>query len=99
MFLFDSIFSCVFVSRGRRAVSYHLFFFSFSRTVKPLIINRETNRQSSMGSNVGLLPRGHAKPGYDADNVSLLLVEFKKRAFKCLFVAISNVRIRLVLIY
>ena len=37
--------------------------------LKRLIIDRETNRQSSTVSKVGLVPWGHAKPGPDADNV------------------------------
>ena len=41
--------------------------------LKLLIIDRETNRQSYMGSNVGLVPWGHAEPGSDADDVPLLL--------------------------
>ena len=42
-----------------------------------LIIDRETNRQSSTGSNVGLVPWGHAKPGSDAGNIPLLLLKLK----------------------
>ena len=38
-----------FLSRRRRAVSYLLLFFSFSRTLKFLIINVETNRKGSTG--------------------------------------------------
>ena len=41
--------------------------------LKLLIIERETNRQSSTGSNVGLDPWGHAEPGSDSDDVPLLL--------------------------
>ena len=41
--------------------------------VKLLIIDRETNRQSSTGSTVSLVPWGHAEPGSDADLVPLLL--------------------------
>ena len=44
--------------------------------VKILIIDRETNRQSSTGSNIGLVPWGHAKPGSDADNVPLLIEKY-----------------------
>ena len=43
--------------------------------LKLLIIDRETNRQSSTGSNVGLVPWGHAEPGSDANDVPLLLPE------------------------
>ena len=67
-----------FLSRGRRGVSYLLIFFSFSRNLKLLIINRERNRQSSAGSILGLLQWGHSEPSSDADDVSLLLVDFKK---------------------
>ena len=42
--------------------------------VKLLIIDRETNRQRSTGSNVGLVPWGHAEPGSDADDGPLLLL-------------------------
>ena len=42
--------------------------------LKLLIIDRETNWQSSTGSNVGLVPWGYAKPGSDSENVPLLLV-------------------------
>ena len=42
--------------------------------LKLLIIDRETNRKSSTGSNVGLILWNHAKPGSDADDVPLLLV-------------------------
>ena len=64
--------------------------------LKLLIIDRETNQQSSTGSNVGLVPWGHAKPGSDADNVPLLLHGFyyksnlKRRMglFKRLFMSI-----------
>ena len=41
--------------------------------LKLLIIDREKNRQSSTGSNVGLVPWGHVKPDSDANNVPLLL--------------------------
>ena len=40
--------------------------------LKLLTIDRETYRQSSTGSNVGLVLWGHTEPGFDADNVSLL---------------------------
>ena len=42
--------------------------------LKLLIIDRETNRKSSTGSNVGLILWNHAKPGSDADDVPLFLV-------------------------
>ena len=42
--------------------------------LKLLIIDRETNQQGSTGSNVGLLPWGHDKPGSNADNIPLLLL-------------------------
>ena len=67
-----------FLSRRRRAVSYLLLFFSFSRTLKLLIINVETNRESSTGSNVGELTWGRAEPGSDADDVSMLLADLKQ---------------------
>ena len=38
-----------------------------------LIMDRETNWQSSTVSNVGLVPWGHAEPDYYANNVPLLL--------------------------
>ena len=41
--------------------------------LKLLIIERETNRQGSTGSNVGLGPWGHAETGSDADDVPPLL--------------------------
>ena len=41
--------------------------------LKLLIIERETNRQGSTGSNVGLVPWGHVETGSDADDVPLLL--------------------------
>ena len=41
--------------------------------LKLLILDRETNRQSSTVSNIGLVPWGHAEPGSDADDVPLLL--------------------------
>ena len=43
--------------------------------LKVLIIDREKNWQSSMGSNVGLVPWDHAKPGSNADDIPLILVE------------------------
>ena len=46
--------------------------------LKLLIIDRETNLQSSTGSNVGLVPWGHAEPGFDANNVPLLLQKLVK---------------------
>ena len=68
--------------------------------LKRLIINIETNRQSSTGSNLSILQWSYAEPDSDADDVSLLLVAFKKnRPFKCLFVDISNVRLRQILVY
>ena len=42
--------------------------------LKLLIIDRETNRQSSTGSNVGLVPWVHAELGSDADDLPLLLI-------------------------
>ena len=42
--------------------------------LKIIIIDRETNRQISTVSNVGLVLQGHAEPGSDADDVPLLLV-------------------------
>ena len=45
--------------------------------LKRLSIDRETNQQSSTGSNVGLLPWGHTEPGSDANNVPLLLDDFR----------------------
>ena len=42
--------------------------------LKLLSIDREKNRKSSMGSNVGLVPWGHAEPGSDANKVPLLLL-------------------------
>ena len=47
--------------------------------LKLLIIDRETNRQISMGSNVGLVPWNHAEPGSDADRIPLLLVIINKK--------------------
>ena len=41
--------------------------------LKKLIIYREKNRLSSTGSNVGLVPWGHAEPGSDANDVPLIL--------------------------
>ena len=41
-----------------------------------IIIVTETNRQSSTGSNVGLVPWGRAEPGSDADDVPLFLIRF-----------------------
>ena len=42
--------------------------------LKSLFIDRETNRQSSTGSNVGLVLWGNAEAGSDADNLPLLLI-------------------------
>ena len=39
--------------------------------LKLLIIDRETNRQGSNSSNVGLVPCVHAKPGSDTDVVKV----------------------------
>ena len=47
--------------------------------IQLLIIERETNRQSSTGFNVGPVPWGHSEPGSDADDVPLLLG--RKRIF------------------
>ena len=43
--------------------------------LKLLIIDREKNRKSSTGSNVGLVPWDHAKPGSNADDIPLIIVE------------------------
>ena len=47
--------------------------------LKYIIIDRETNRQISTGSNVGLVPWGHAKPGSGADDLPLILVRINKQ--------------------
>ena len=44
--------------------------------LKLLIIDRETNRQISTVSNVGIVLQGHAEPGSDADDVPLFLCIF-----------------------
>ena len=53
-----------FLGRSRQAdvvcITIHL---------KLLIVNIETNRKSSTGSNVDLVPWGHDEPGSDADDV------------------------------
>ena len=41
--------------------------------IKLLIIDRETNRQSSTESSVGLVPWGYSEAGSDADDVPLLI--------------------------
>ena len=58
----------VFLNRSRQADVVCITIY-----LKLLIIDRETNRQSSTGSNVGIVPWGHAEPGSDADDVPLLL--------------------------
>ena len=41
--------------------------------LKLLTIYRETNRQSSTGSNVCLVPWSHVEPGSDADDLPLII--------------------------
>ena len=55
-----------FLNRSRQVVCITIY-------IKLVIIKKETNRQSSTGSNVGLVPWGHAEPRSDADDVFLLL--------------------------
>ena len=45
--------------------------------LKLLMIDRETNQQSSTGSSVGLELWGHAEPGSNSDGICLLLHSFR----------------------